>query len=208
MKVKYRLKQAIKNAPFGPSLAGLMGFGGPRLRALSLLPKGGIGAEIGVHEGEFSRCILDIARPRQLLLIDPWRAEEDEVYKDSWYGGSLSGQKAMDGRFEGVQRRFASHIKTQRIRIMRENSDSALSSLPDNFLDFVYVDGNHLYDYVISDLKLSFQKLKPGGFITGDDYGPGSWWKGGVKRAVDEFGWNEGVSLVWIIGTQFVLRKS
>jgi predicted O-methyltransferase YrrM len=74
-------------------------------------------------------------------------------------------------------------------------------------LDFVYIDGDHSYEGVKIDLEISLRKLKPGGLITGDDYGPGNWWQGGVKRAVDEFGWHESVTLLWIDGTQFVLRK-
>ena len=72
--------------------------------------------------------------------------------------------------------------------MMRRDSESALSEFEDGSLDFVYIDGNHLYEFVKKDLELSLRKMKPGGYITGDDYSPGGWWKGGVKRAVDEFG--------------------
>ena len=39
---------------------------------LELLPKGGIGAEIGVFRGHFSDLICSVAQPRKLYLIDPW----------------------------------------------------------------------------------------------------------------------------------------
>ena len=60
---------------------------------LKLLPQNSIGAEIGVHKGDFSEEILRDVRPNELHLIDPWRYESSDTYKDSWYGG-----KAIDGQ--------------------------------------------------------------------------------------------------------------
>ena len=42
--------------------------------------------------------------------------------------------------------------------------------------DWIYVDGNHLYEFVRADLELSLRKARRGGFITGDDYQDGGWW--------------------------------
>ena len=39
---------------------------------LELLPKGGVGVEIGVFRGHFSNLICQIAQPRKLYLVDPW----------------------------------------------------------------------------------------------------------------------------------------
>jgi hypothetical protein len=36
-------------------------------------------------------------------------------------------------------------------------------------------------------LNLYFDKVKPGAFITGDDYKEGGWWQGGFEKAVGEF---------------------
>ena len=65
-----------------------------------------------------------------------------------------------------------------------------------------------LYEYVKKDLELSFKKTKSGGFITGDDYGSGGWWKGGVKQAVDEFRKRKGIKLVELCNRQFIFRKA
>jgi len=66
MNLNSSLKRTIKNLPMGPRVASTLGFGGARLKALRLIPKGGVGAEIGVHLGDFSQCILDITRLREL----------------------------------------------------------------------------------------------------------------------------------------------
>jgi hypothetical protein len=56
-------------------------------RLLHVLPKGGSGAEIGVHLGDFS-SLLRWSKPRKLFLIDPWKYASGDQYKDSWYGGT------------------------------------------------------------------------------------------------------------------------
>lgn len=49
-------------------------------------------------------------------------------------------------------------------------------------LDFIYIDGNHQYEYVKADLELYYQKMADGGVMGGHDIQfPG------VERAVKEF---------------------
>ena len=83
-----------------------------------------------------------------------------------------------------------------------------LEQFPDEYFDWVYIDGNHLYEYVKEDLEVSLRKTKAGGLITGDDYTEGGWWEGGVKKAVDEFSTNNAVHLLEIRNRQFVFRKN
>jgi hypothetical protein len=67
--------------------------------------------------------------------------------------------------------------------IIQKTSNDAFEELANQQFDVVYIDGNHDYDYVKQDI-LNYQKLvKPGGFITGHDYGDG-WLE--VQKAVDE----------------------
>jgi len=156
-------------------------------------------AEIGVHIGDFSAVILDAVEPARLHLIDPWHYEGDEQYKESFYGGAGGkSQTAMDRRHKRVCDRFAAQIERGQVEVHRAFSTDALAAMPDDSLDWVYIDGNHL--------RLALRKTRPGGYITGDDYGPGGWWKGGVKRAVDEFARSQPVDLIMIRNAQYALR--
>lgn len=204
--MKSKIKKLTLTMPYLPRIAANVGFGGPRFRALNALPKNAVGAEIGVHLGDFSHCILDIARPKRLHLIDPWKLFDDEKYSESWYGNKIT-QETMDLRHQSVCNRFSNAIAKGQVEVIRKLSSDGLKAFGEASLDFVYIDGDHSYEGTKSDLELSLAKLKVGGLVTGDDYGPGSWWEGGVKRAVDEFGWNESVKLLWIEETQFVLKK-
>ena len=65
------------------------------------------------------------------------------------------------------------------------NSVEVLSSFEDEYLDLVYIDGDHSYNGVKNDLNISYKKVKTGGYICGHDYSPDIF--DGVVKAVDEF---------------------
>jgi hypothetical protein len=172
------------------------------------MPQRSICAEIGVHEGDFSKEILCSVKPVKLHLIDPWEYLKGEEYQEAWYGGKASdGQATMDRRFLSVRDRFSKEIDKWQVVIHRRYSAEVASEFSDGYFDWIYIDGNHLYEYVKQDLELYYSKIKVGGYITGDDYGCDGWWGNGVQKAVDEFvRRRDGLSLE-VIGNQFIVRK-
>lgn len=179
-----------------------------REAVLHSFPKHAVGAEIGVHRGDFSEKILAIAKPRKLFLIDPWTYEEGETYKDAWYGGRHGqNQSHMDDRYDFVLKRFSKNIEAGQVHVVRDTSERALQNMENESLDWVYIDGNHLYEFVRRDLELSLSKVRPGGIISGDDYTTGGWWMGGVKQAVDEFVRDKKIRDLKTMGSQFLLYK-
>lgn len=87
----------------------------------------------------------------------------------------------MDEIFERAQPRLA-YFPGKRI-FVRKRSAEAASAVPDESLDFVYVDGNHCYDGVHADLLSSLGKLKTGGFLIFDDW---SWHNDEGKASVKQ----------------------
>lgn len=175
---------------------------------LEMLPKNGVGAEIGVHLGDFSEQILGHATPKKLFLIDPWRFFPDPEHQESWYGESgAQGQAEMDRRHARVCARFQEQIAGGRVEVKRGLSQDVLAGLPDGHLDWIYIDGDHSYEAVKRDLELSFNKVRKGGFIAGDDYQLGKWWKDGVVRAVNEFIGTRPILVKFMRNGQFLLRK-
>jgi hypothetical protein len=137
-----------------------------REKLLRTLPKGSVGAEIGVWKGDFSETILRAVRPSELHLVDPWAFQPQ--YPDRWYGGQLAAEQAeMDAVYEGVRSRFA---RNPAIRIHRRFSRELKDIFPEGSLDWVYIDGDHSKDAVKLDICLALEVVKPGGVVTGDDY--------------------------------------
>lgn len=91
------------------------------------------------------------------------------------------------------------------VHIHREASADAVSAFPDEYFDWVYLDGNHQYDFVKNDLESFCRKTKSNGLIAGDDYGRRNW--PGVTQAVDEFVAEGLCDVVLIKDSQFILRK-
>lgn len=172
------------------------------------MPEHSVCAEIGVDEGEFSGQILNTIAPKKLHLIDPWRHEEGDRYQDSKYGGlGPDGQAVMEERYEKVRERLAAEVRADRVEIHRELSSTASRGFEDSYFDWLYIDGNHLYECVKQDLELYCPKVKDGGYLAGDDYGAAGWWENGVQRAVDEFTSQRPYLTLEVRGTQFVIRK-
>jgi predicted O-methyltransferase YrrM len=89
--------------------------------------------------------------------------------------GLLVAEQEFDKRFSG------NPVVTK----LKMKSSDAVSQFEDGTIDFIYIDGNHQYDFVKKDLELYVPKIKSGGIISGHDYGGPT--TPGVTRAVDEF---------------------
>ncbi|HEX4268896.1 MAG TPA: class I SAM-dependent methyltransferase [Steroidobacteraceae bacterium] len=172
-----------------------------------MLPKRSIGAEIGVHVGDFSQLILEYVRPKELHLIDPWEHQGAATHERALFGGVAGDQATMDARYGGVRARFDRQIRAGSMVVHRACSGPTLAQFPDEYLDWIYIDGNHLYEGVMEDLELSLKKVKSGGFITGDDYGRKGWWDDGVRKAVDEFAAQKRADLLVTRNFQFIFRR-
>jgi len=161
-----------------------MSYAQARQAVLRLLPKRAEGAEIGVWQGDFSARILEVAAPRRLHLIDPWQVRTDPLHDAAWYGSKAGVD--LEATYQSVLDRFAPQRQSGQVVIHRAPSEDAMGALPDGSLDFTYVDGDHAYPAVRTDLELAFAKTRPGGLICVDDHQRGKWWGDGVVRAVNE----------------------
>lgn len=143
---------------------------GKLLKDLNLLDKA---AEIGVAEGRFSSEILSWGVSK-LYLVDIWYHDEDMKgcanFPQDWHNENLISVKEI--------------AKDSRVVILKGYSNEMSNQVDDDSLSFIYVDGDHLYEGVKSDLVHWFPKLKCGGVIAFHDYLAPEY---GVQRAVKEF---------------------
>lgn len=116
------------------------------------------GAEIGVEQGLYSKIICSIIPDVKLHAVDAW-----EAY--SGYRDHVS-QRKLDGFFENTKQRLEGHD----VNFIRKYSVEAAEDIPDESLDFVYIDANHDLLNVIQDLFAWVPKVRRGGIISGHDY--------------------------------------
>lgn len=183
-----------------------------RKRLLERMPRDSVCAEIGVWEGDFSERILEIVKPRELHLIDPWEFQSE--FSNRMYGGKVAkSQRDMETIYQKVRKRFEGNGV---VTLHRGYSSAVLKTFEDGFFDWVYIDGNHYYEFVLRDLQLSWQKVRSGGFVTGDDYE----WRPGdsygeasgpppIQRALKTHMENSGLdqAALMLIGSQYILER-
>lgn len=118
------------------------------------------GAEIGVEQGRFSAELLSANPDLHLFSVDPWLAYSR--YKDT------VEQEKCDGYYAEALRRLEPY--SGRSTVMRATSVEAVTAFEDESLDFVFIDGNHHFDYVVVDIIEWSRKVRPGGIVAGHDF--------------------------------------
>ena len=95
----------------------------------------------------------------KLHCIDPWLKynDYDENYEqEDNYNKFVKNLENSSHKHKIVVHRGFSHIEVPK--------------LDDDYFDIIYIDGNHLSEYVMEDAVLSFRKLKVDGYMIFDDY--------------------------------------
>jgi len=159
----------------------------PYTRPFELLLKGReklVGAEIGVYRGQHAKEILSNLNIKKLYLVDPW--EKYNEYKEKKLNNQLE-----EAYFDC--KKLLKEFDDGRVVWMKGFSIDIAKKIKDNTLDFVYIDGNHSYDFFKMDLEAWLPKIKKGGFIGGHDFDSNvdkitlEGIEYGVKRAVNEY---------------------
>lgn len=124
------------------------------------------GAEIGVWRGENAKQILDILNIDKLFLIDPYKIY-DEYTQGDLDGSSKLDKYAMADAYKDAINRVKKH--KYKVEWLLTDSKTAKKYVYFEKLDFVYIDGNHAYQYVYDDIDNFFDIVKDGGMIAGHD---------------------------------------
>ena len=134
-----------------------------------------IGAFHGANLISFASTYCQGRQGVELHAIDPWiDYEEYPEYK---------GQQ--DVIFSKFKKNIHAAGLEDKVTVHRGFSHEVLHTLPDEYFDIIYVDGNHEPEYVCEDGVLAFRKLKKGGYMIFDDYG----WGGPdmTQRGIESF---------------------
>lgn len=134
-----------------------------------------LGAEVGIAFGGMSLSLLQALPNLSLLGVDPYVPYDDNDVM------SLS-ESQMDAICSWTVRRVqAAH--PGRWKFDRRPSLDVAASVPDEWLEFVFLDGDHRYEAITKDIRAWLPKVRKGGLICGHDFTPG--WPG-VMQAVQE----------------------
>jgi hypothetical protein len=166
----------------------------------NILKKRAICAEIGVWRGWFSRRVLNELSPKKLYLIDPYILEPWDTPR---VHASKGNQSKLNKIASDIINSFKQHSN---VTFYHKKSQDVASEFLDKYFDWIYIDGDHRYEFVKKDLELYGPKIKTGGLIVGDDY---IWKKNNpIKRALHEFLERKTFELIEIKNNQFIIKKT
>jgi len=118
-----------------------------------------IGAEVGVQRARNAWVMFqNMPNLKHLTLVDPY--EDHPSNKRHW------GERLHDK----FKKQAYERMKDYPVEWIYGFSEEVSGQIKDNTLDFVYIDGEHTYDFVMIDLVLWSRKVRPGGIISGHDY--------------------------------------
>jgi len=164
------------------------------------LPENSHFVEIGAFYGKSTAFMAtEIANCNKKIKFD---------VVDTWRGSPEHQDGAWDHRVDFVNdtafEKFTSNLKPveEYYTPIKMSSTDAAMTYADKSLNFVFIDSAHDYESVKTDILAWLPKIKPGRYIGGHDYTPGTdpKWNNGVDKAVKEiFGDDFVVSMVsWI----------
>jgi len=178
-----------------------------RYTLLDSLPKSWkTGVEIGCWEAWYT-CNMIMRTSMRVTTIDPWVTTPD--YDSTNVEISDVWQQNSDGCVTPHARYLMSlrNLQTQQadmlertmtlkqaaldfrlykgyFEVWRGYSYDLCAYVPDNIVDFLYIDGEHNYEAVTQDMQQWWRTIKHGGIMAGHDYNEGN---PGTRRSVDEF---------------------
>lgn len=127
--------------------------------------KTGVAVEVGVFRGGFSKRNLNVWT-KKYYQVDAWSFRmgdpKDKNFRHGHDTVNVANQNAAwraVAPFEG------------RVTQMKALSRDAAVKFADSSIDWLYIDALHTRDPLYGDLVALWDKVRPGGLISGDDYG-------------------------------------
>ena len=130
-----------------------------------------IAVEIGAYKGRSSIAIGRSLDTNSILYC-----------VDSWLGDPYDTDDLRDDLYWTWLRNLFQHAFACPIVPIRQPSARAVRLFPPASIDWVFIDGSHLYEHVSQDISLWTSKVRSGGIISGHDYVADC---PGVVKAVD-----------------------
>jgi hypothetical protein len=122
------------------------------------------GAELGVQRGVFAEQTLQQwPMCTDYLLVDVWAPLEN-------YADIANVSPVRQDRFMNEALAKTSGVFGEKVKHCRDFTSECVKNVPDESLDYIYVDARHDFLGVYTDLVEWWPKLKRGGILAGHDY--------------------------------------
>ena len=125
-------------------------------------------AELGVYRGDFAKKLLEKSTSiEEYTMIDPWRN------LSKWNKPANKDNNTFEEFYQETMQK--TDFAKEKRKVLRGKTTEVINEINDNYLDFIYIDGDHTLKGITIDLINLWPKLKENGFIVGDDFCPSIW---------------------------------
>lgn len=144
-----------------------------------------VGAEVGVAIGTNAlRTLKCMPNLRLLYLIDPYK------HYPEWTSTRAKNRRFWPEDLETIKcdaEKLLSPFKNRIRWIFKFFEECSQEDIEP--LDFIYIDGNHDYDFVFKDIGVARKLVKKGGVVSGHDFRPMSFSQDSIEvcRAVTDY---------------------
>ena len=149
-----------------------------------------VGAEIGVAAGDHSKTLLESIPSLTLYCVDTWTAD-----RSYWSFRSST----LANWYELAKIALSPYPNCI---IKKQTSMEVARSIPNETLDFVYIDAAHDFKNIAMDICEWSKKVRPGGIVYGHDYTVkfARQYACHVKYIVDAYMWSYQISPWFVLG--------
>ncbi len=125
-------------------------------------------AEVGVYKGDFaSKLLQECDSIEKYYMLDSWR------HLDDWNKPANKSNNIFEQFL--LETKEKTDFAAEKRIILRGKTTEVVEGIPDNELDFAYIDGDHTLKGITIDLIRIFPKIQVGGWIGGDDFSRTVW---------------------------------
>ena len=151
-----------------------------------------VGAWLGKSTNYLVGKIRESKKNINFTTIDTFKGTQTE-----WLHKTIVNQFDGDIFFDFIDNTIQSNNYGS-FNVIKDDSKIVASTFSNSSIYFIMIDAGHEYDEVIDDLDTWYHKIKPGGIVSGDDYGVFD----GVTRAANDFFYGQ-----YEIGFRSFIRK-
>lgn len=139
-----------------------------------------VGLEIGVDKAWNAYNMLKNLDIKKLYLIDPYFPQSEEFDED----GERSYTK---GEYRPTKELAEQLLKEFDDKVVWKigTTEEMVRDIPDEYLDFCYIDGCHKYESVKKDIEFCLPKVKKSGMLAGHDFTNAH--RGVIKAVLEAF---------------------
>lgn len=124
--------------------------------------------ELGVYRGDYAkRILLACDKITKYYMIDPW------CHLMDWNKPANVNNEKFEEYFKETLKK--TEFAKNKIEIIRGRTHDVKNEIKSDSLDFAYIDGDHTLKGISIDLITIWDKIKPNGFIAGDDFCSSIW---------------------------------